>query len=638
MVQRGLTRDGIVWAFTTGHAGNWHPATWLSLQLDAAVWGPSGAGGFHFANVVLHAGTAACLFLALRLLTGALWRPAVAALLFAVHPLRVESVAWVTERKDVLAGLGWALALAGYAWYVRRPSVGRYLLVVVPFLLGLLAKPTVVTLPCVLLLLDAWPLGRPLSWRLVAEKLPLFALSAAACAVTLAVQRAGGAVVSLSEVSLTGRLLNVPAAYVAYLGATVWPTRLAVYYPLEPANPLPAIVLLAALTTAAVLTRRRCPYLLTGWLWFLGTLVPMIGLVKAGSLARADRYTYLPSIGLCVALAWGGAALCRRLGGRRGLVLGSAGAAVLLGGCAFLTVRQIGVWHDSIRLWEHTLAVAPSAVAHNNLAGALVAAERTAEAGPHYAEAVRLAPAWADARLNLAGWLTASGRCEEAERAWYEVELLDHDSPAPAAGRAGLLARTGRGPEAAAQFRRAAERAAARGRSAEADEYRRRAEAAARLVENPWWRHWARFAPGSAARYRVTVAPPGLGPPQVSTETIRLAEVRCDRVLVETVAAAEEPPVRSEVARAVVPPPGTNPEALLAVPPGGMADGAETLRAAGRDWRVTRYRGGADGSTFWLCDDVPGKIVRAEMLAPGPFGLVRRTVELSAVEVPPARP
>ena len=337
-VQSGVTGKEIAWAITTCHSDNWHPLTWLSHMLDCQFYHLK-PGGHHLTNVLLHSAAAVLLFLALQRMTAALWPSAWVAAIFAIHPLRVESVAWVAERKDVLSGLFFMLALWSYARYVERPaSWGRYFLVVASFALGLTAKPMLVTLPLVLLLLDYWPLRRgrgvgdwgpgTSDWsgslpsaiqprstsflRLVVEKIPLFALAAISCLITLAAQR--GALWSLERLAFPSRVANAAVAYVVYLERMFCPTGLATLYPL-PKGPPPAwelvvaIAVLAAISTAVVVVRRKCPYLLFGWLWYLGTLVPVSGLVQVGNQAMADRYTYLTQIGLYMAFAWGAAHL-----------------------------------------------------------------------------------------------------------------------------------------------------------------------------------------------------------------------------------------------------------------------------------------------------------------------------------------
>jgi tetratricopeptide (TPR) repeat protein len=416
-VAAGLTRASLWWALTSFECSNWHPLTWLSLQLDRNLYDGLRPGGFHLTNVVLHLANSVLLLHVLRRMTGAVWRSALVAALFALHPLHVESVAWVAERKDVLSTLFWLLALLAYTWYAERPGPGRYLLVLLCLALGLMSKPMVVTLPCVLLLLDYWPLGRwapgravlrqavPLRW-LVAEKLPLLGLAAASCLVTMRAQAAGGALASFETVPLDARFRNALQAYVAYLGMTAWPVNLAVFYEhpgaalsWEPA--LAAGALLLAITLGVLWARGR-PYLAVGWLWYLGTLVPVIGLVQVGDQALADRYTYVPLIGIFIALAWGVGDLASAVG-RRGVRVGlSAAAVTILAACALRTWGQLGTWHDSRTLWEQAVRVCPgSDAAHDHLGMVYEEAGLPQQAWAHFARAVELNPASGQARNNL---------------------------------------------------------------------------------------------------------------------------------------------------------------------------------------------------------------------------------------------
>ena len=339
----GLHVATVRWALTTGHAANWHPLTWLSHALDVELFGLAPAGP-HAVNVALHCASALLLLLLLRRLTGSLWRSALAAGLFALHPLRVESVAWVSERKDVLSTALWLGTMLAWAGHVRAPSRRRLALAIGLYALGLMAKPMLVTLPFALLLLDAWPLRRlparqPARDRdLVLEKWPLFALSAAASVVTFLVQRGVGAVRPLSAIPLAERLANGALAVWAYLGKWLWPVGLAVFYPL-PERPVGLVPVAAALAGIALVSaaawrwRARAPHLLVGWLWYLGTLVPVIGLVQVGHQAMADRYTYVPSIGLALAVVWSlpdvGAL------GRRGRLALGAGASIVSSCCCW---------------------------------------------------------------------------------------------------------------------------------------------------------------------------------------------------------------------------------------------------------------------------------------------------------------
>jgi len=405
-VREGITRASVAWALTANVANNWHPLTLLSHLLDVQLFGLDPAG-HHTTSLLLHLANTLLLFAVLRGMTGTLWRSAAVAALFAVHPAHVESVAWVAERKDVLSALFWILAMAAWTSYARRPSLGRYLLVALMMGLGLMAKPMVVTLPFSLLLLDVWPLERiSLGWkRLVAEKLPLLALSAAASLVTLRYQQTSLAPLDLVPWSL--RLANAAVSYATYLGKLLLPRNLAVFYPIPLAIPIwqvaGAAALLAALTALAVWKARRAPWLLVGWLWFLGTLVPVIGLVQVGRQAMADRYTYIPSIGLFMAIVWGIAGLARE----RRMILAVASAAVI----ALLAVgtwTQTGYWRDSVTLYRHALAVTRgNYVAHVGLAKALVAKRDWEGAEEQYRAALALRPGLIEARAGLEAVLRA---------------------------------------------------------------------------------------------------------------------------------------------------------------------------------------------------------------------------------------
>ncbi len=473
-VQNGLTWAGVVWAFTTNHVANWHPLTWLSHMLDCQLFGVNPAA-HHAVNLLLHAASVVLLFVLLNRMTGAVWRSAIAAALFALHPLRVESVAWVAERKDTLAALLWLLTVWAYVRYVSQRNAARFGLVIAFFALGLMAKPMLVTLPFVLLLLDYWPLkrnasggsitnGRPLAsllrqWRpLLIEKWPLFALALVSSLVTFFAQKSGGTVASVTQLSLGARFGNAVISYVRYLGKLIWPTDLAVIYPYPTAWPSWQIVggigVLAAISALAWLTAKRRPYLLIGWLWFLGTLVPVIGLVQVGRQAMADRYTYIPMIGLGVMLVWGAADLLTRV--RRGNLIGGGLAALALAGCALATRQQLNYWRDGCTLFTHTLAVTKgNALAQNNLGTALAALGRRDEALLHYAEAVRLQPADPVMRNNFGAALAKAGRIEAAMEQ-YGAALQAKPGFDEAHNNLGAaLVAQGRLDEAVLQFRQA---------------------------------------------------------------------------------------------------------------------------------------------------------------------------------------
>jgi tetratricopeptide (TPR) repeat protein len=453
-VQAGLTLEGFIWAFTTDHASNWHPLTWLSHMLDCELYGlkPS---GHHLTNLLFHLANTLLLFLVLKRITGAHWRSAFVAALFALHPLHVESVAWAAERKDVLSTFFWMLTLWNYVHYVEQPGFKRYLLVIFTFTLGLLAKPMLVTLPFVLLLLDFWPLNRYLLARpgrgndeaiqapidpgrsrssargLVLEKAPLFALAAISSMVTFFAQQSGQAVRSVEAFPLTVRIANGLTSYVAYIGKTIWPADLAIFYP-HPGDALPiwkaagAGLLLVFISMGAIGAVKRYPYLTVGWLWYLGTLVPVIGLVQVGSQAMADRYTYVPLIGLFIIAAWGLYDLAGKWRHRRAICVIAAGAMLLA--LTICTWRQLHHWHDSISLWKRALDVTDeNYVTHNNLGAALYEKDRLEEAIAHYYQALKIKPDQVEAHNNLAVALDKQGKVEEAIAHYYQALRIKPD-------------------------------------------------------------------------------------------------------------------------------------------------------------------------------------------------------------------
>ena len=418
-VRAGLTGDGIVWAFTNGHASLWHPLTWLSHMLDCQLFGLE-AGWHHVTNVVLHVANTLLLLAALQALTGALWRSALVTGVFALHPLHVESVAWVAERKDVLSTCGWLVTLWAYARYARHPERSRFVPVAIAFAIALLAKPMVVTLPVVLLLLDAWPLGRVRTTRpaaLVAEKFPLVLLAGAASVVTLVVAARTGAVTSLALVAFPARLANALVAYTRYLGKALWPTHLAVFYPIPSTWPvaevLGAALLLVAITVSTLVAGRRHPYLAVGWLWFVVTLLPVIGIVQAGDQAMADRFMYVPLIGLTIAMVWGVADLLRRW--PTALRIAPAGALVILAALAVASRRQLGTWRDSSALFTHALVVTTDNwLAHHNLGMVLAKQGDVEGAAREFTTATRLRPGYPDAHYNLGVALIRQEKPDEA--------------------------------------------------------------------------------------------------------------------------------------------------------------------------------------------------------------------------------
>jgi protein O-mannosyl-transferase len=466
-VKAGLTGRGVVWAFTHSHSANWHPLTWISHMLDCQLYGLN-AGGHHLTNVALHAATAVLLFLVLRAMTGALWRSAFVATVFAIHPLRVESVAWIAERKDVLSGLFFMLTLWAYMRYAHGPSLRRYLPVALLFALGLMAKPSLVTLPCVLLLLDYWPLGRfqpgvtgaTTLRRLFLEKIPLLALSAASGVVTTLVQ--GQAIGRFEVLPMGLRLENAVVSYAVYIVQVTCPARLAVAYPYPlfglPLWEVSAAAALLAAVSAAVWKLRAHRWLPVGWLWYLGTLVPMIGLVQVGYQAHADRYTYLSQIGLYIMVAWGAAELAARWRGRWVRPALGVGGAAILAALMVAAHSQAKFWQESERLWTHTLAVTPPrGRAENSLAMAILQKGRVDEALARFRSITQRFPAYTEGYFNLAFVLMQQGQREEAIGCYRKVLEL-HPQMAEAHNNLGLaLAQKGEWPEALAHFLKALE-------------------------------------------------------------------------------------------------------------------------------------------------------------------------------------
>lgn len=473
VVRSGLTWRGFAWAFGT-HVANWHPLTWISHMLDCELFGVW-AGGHHLVSALLHAASAVVLLAALLRMTGALWPSGLMAALFAVHPLRVESVAWVAERKDVLSGLFWMLALLAYGSYAHRPAVSRYARVFAALALGLAAKPMLVTLPLVLLLLDFWPLGRwrphwssafpaapavPLRW-LIAEKLPLAGLCLASAAVTLAAQRRGGAVSTLESLPLGARALNALVAYATYLWKTIWPTGLAFFYP-HPAvtgeslglRAACAGLVLAGLTAAAALSVRRRPYLVVGWLWYVITLAPVAGLIQVGRQARADRYAYLPLIGIYVAIAWGAAELAgRRPRARPALIASAVAALAALSACTWL---QVGYWKNTRTLAERALRVTEgNFVAHGKMGMVLEMEGRLDEAAAELQEALAIDPEYAEALINLGVVRGRQGELAAAQSSYERALVIEPDNAVAHSNLGGILARGGRLAEAAGHLDRA---------------------------------------------------------------------------------------------------------------------------------------------------------------------------------------
>jgi tetratricopeptide (TPR) repeat protein len=540
----GLTWHSVTWALTTGYPPYWHPMTWLSYLLEIRLFGVD-AGVFHVTNLLLHIANTLLVFVVFRRMTGAAGRSAFVAALFAVHPLHVESVAWIAERKDVLSTLFWMLTIWTYVVYVSRPRWPRYLAVLALFGLALMSKPMVVTLPVVLLLLDVWPLGRlgagrpdqppPRLWRsddqpsprlrrsavalaeaeasakadgqrygprvtwtrAIVEKLPLLALALATSVATVIVQKRVGAVAGLSVLSWQFRAANAIVGYVAYLWKTIWPTHLAAFYPFRAFAPgivLAAGLVLVALTAAAFRCRRDHPYLLVGWLWYIVTVTPVIGFIQAGEQRMADRFVYVPMIGLLIAVAWGTAEGVRAQGSRLRRALPVAATLVVLT-CAVTARAQVEHWSDSVTLWQHAIRVTPdsyiafenlgqalrergqldeakanytralalspagspgyAAVIHNSLGMVLTREGKTGEAAEQFAAAVRFNPGFAEAQSNLGNALAAGNRFGEAIEHYGAAVRSRPDFTEAQVGLGSALVRQGHAADAIPHYREA---------------------------------------------------------------------------------------------------------------------------------------------------------------------------------------
>jgi Flp pilus assembly protein TadD len=517
-VQSGLNAKSVIWAFTNTHAANWHPLTWLSHILDCQLYGLN-PRGHHLTNVFFHLANTLLLFLILRRATGVLWQSGIVAALFAFHPLHIESVAWVAERKDVLSTLFWMLTIWTYLHYVESPGIKRYLLIVLSFALGLMAKPMVVTLPFILLLLDYWPLGRfhtseqshshraPIPkaihfrqpgstvFKLVWEKFPLFTLAAVVSAVTFLAQKSEGAVKSFRVFPIGVRFANALVSYINYIKKMIWPQNLAVFYP-HPGERLSiyqaavAGLLLLLMSFLAIRFRRRHPYVLMGWLWYLVTLLPVIGLIQVGDQAMADRYTYVPLIGLFIILAWGTPNFFEGYLHRK--IICTLLSAVLVSGLMVCTWLQLRHWQNSTTLFEHALKVTEdnyvahnglgrslalqgrfeeaighfsaalqyrprSAGVHNNLANALASQGKLDEAIAHYVKALELRPNYTGARSNLGAALASQGRFREAIFNYSEALRIKPNSAQAHNNLGVLLANTGMFAEAITHYSKALE-------------------------------------------------------------------------------------------------------------------------------------------------------------------------------------
>lgn len=440
----GLTGNNILWAFTSVESGNWQPLTWLSHMTDAQLFGLN-PRGHHLTSVALHVVSTLLLFLMLLRLTGAAWRSSLVAALFALHPLHVESVAWVVERKDVLSALFWFLTLLLYAGYATKQKPALYLLTFLSFVLGLMSKPMLITLPIILLLLDIWPLGRyqydkslPIHERLsvilpfVKEKIPFFICSLASGIITIYGQGKGGAIASLEAASFPLRCGNALVAYATYIGKTIWPHNLAILYPFPPFIPFWQVfisfILLFFISIIALQAAKHSPYMITGWFWFLITLLPVIGLIQVGNQSMADRYTYIPLTGLFIMVVWGCADLTRNLQHRQSVRILLTSAVIL--SSAVTTWRQLGYWRDSITMYTHTLQVTSNNhVIHYNLGSALQAKGELTAAMLEFQKAIQIYPGYSNAHYNLGVILQSTGNRTAAIGEYREAIRINPDGP-----------------------------------------------------------------------------------------------------------------------------------------------------------------------------------------------------------------
>jgi len=476
-VLEGLTQEGVIWAFTKSHSNNWHPLTWLSHMLDCQLFGLD-AGAHHLTNVFFHVANAILLFLLITRMTGNLWASAFVAAAFALHPIHVESVAWASERKDVLSTFFWLLTTWAYMRYVQRPSMIRYVPIIIFFILGLLSKQMLVTLPFVLLLLDYWPLRRFILddksvcdnkqavpavsiKRCVLEKLPLLILSVIAGLIVFLTQQSSGILRSTIQYSLICRIENALVAYVEYIGKMLWPLHLAVFYP-HPGDTLTiwqiagSLLLLVSITAGVIWKLRRHPYLAVGWFWYLGTLVPVIGLVQVGNQALADRYTYIPFTGLFIIIAWGVPEILGRLFYRKYII--SLSAAVLLFSLGLLTYSQVKHWRNSMTLHKHAIQAVPDNwAAHHAIARIYQEAGDLDTAIKHYSEVMRIVPDFMPLRVNIGVALVEQGNLDEAAIHFTEVlrHIPDHFEANFNLGT--ILANKGEFPRAIAHFKKALE-------------------------------------------------------------------------------------------------------------------------------------------------------------------------------------
>ncbi len=460
-IQAGLTWDGVVWAFKSGYAVNWHPVTWLSHMLDCQLFGLN-PRGHHLTSLLLHIANTLLLFYVLRKMTGALWASAFAAAVFGLHPLHIQSVGWVSERKDVLSTLFWLLTLLSYIRYVQNRNFKRYLITIFLFAVGLMAKPMLVTLPVVMLLLDYWPLKRTSRGpgsaiskfgRLIVEKIPLFVLSVVSCLITFFVQQQGGAVATFDKISPALRLCNIPLAYCAYIVKTIIPSGLMAYYPYNSNASIlliaAAVLFLTAIFAGVIFLRR--PYLIVGWLFFIITLVPVIGIIQVGGQSMADRYMYIPMIGLLIMIAWGLKEIAERVR-LSGFILVPA-AAVCLSALSIATWINVGCWKNTFTLFGHAIEVMPANhVALLYLGNTLAEQKNNSGAIEYYKKSIEAAPGFAEARFNLGLALFHDNKFDKAIEQYNMVLNIKENYPQVHFYLANVLAKTGHTDSAARHY------------------------------------------------------------------------------------------------------------------------------------------------------------------------------------------
>jgi tetratricopeptide (TPR) repeat protein len=457
-IHNGITLQAVKWAFTTVHSANWHPLTWMSHILSWQIFGPN-AGGHHLINLIFHVANTVLIFLVLRRMTNAIWQSAFVAALFALHPLHVESVAWIAERKDVLSTFFWLLTMWAYWYYVNKPGIVRYLWVAVFLILGLMSKPMLVTLPFVFLLLDYWPLerfGKRTFFNLVGEKIPFIILSAASSVITLLVQQSGRAVVSLDILPLKFRILNALVSYTEYIARTFWPSHLAVFYP-HPTNNLTAgqaaaaVLLLLVISFLVIRLAAGHRYLLTGWFWYLGTLVPVIGFIQVGNQATADRYCYITLTGLFIIVAWGVSDLLAKWRHKRIAIVSSA--VLIISAISICSYNQLRCWQNSLTLFRHALDVTENNyIAHLRMAEFLCEQQKLGEAAEEYQKYLQIMPNDAD-ELNAYGVVLGRlGRYDEAVKYLNQAVQIKPDFADAHANLGYVLKIQGNYDEAASHF------------------------------------------------------------------------------------------------------------------------------------------------------------------------------------------